>query len=188
MERREFMSTAAIGSAAATMTMSQRAEALEQQMSAALDKAVADNGLNGKGVGLPWMCQVAEAAERIRNNGPDEMPGAGQMLMGDDPRLPKMPAAPTLMDFQAAVCAGFSPVAKRQPGAKKRPFGKDRDGVPASRCGHCQFAAHRPRLLGGTINPALCRRGNQLVDPRASITALFCRPLGGLRISEVLCS
>ena len=99
MERREFMSTAVIGSAAATMTMSQRAEALEQQMSAALDKAVADNGLNGKGVGLPWMCQVAEAAERIRNNGPDEMPGAGQMLMGDDPRLPKMPAAPTLMDL-----------------------------------------------------------------------------------------
>lgn len=94
MERREFMSTATVGGAAVAMTMSQRAEALEQQMSAALDKATAEPG-----VGLPWMCEVAAAGERIRGNGPGEMPGAGRMQMGEDPRLPKMPAAPTLMDF-----------------------------------------------------------------------------------------
>ncbi|MSO98806.1 MAG: hypothetical protein EXR11_11415 [Rhodospirillaceae bacterium] len=104
MERREFVTASVAGGMAAALTMSQQAEALEQKMSAALDKATMDQGLNGQGlngqdVGLPWMCEVAATAERIRTNGPGEAPPSGRVLMGEDPRLPKMPAAPTLMDF-----------------------------------------------------------------------------------------
>lgn len=52
-------------------------------------------------VGLPWFCNVPEAAARIRANDPMELGGAGggRALMGDDPRLPKMPDRPTLIDF-----------------------------------------------------------------------------------------
>ena len=75
---------------------SHKAEAVEQAMSAALDRAVVK----------PWFCDVGQAAERIKSG--DARPasvvqgaadGTRRFLIGDDPRLPKMPAKPTLVDF-----------------------------------------------------------------------------------------
>jgi hypothetical protein len=90
MDRRLFLTLPA--SFAAGLTLSQKADALEQAASAALDKQV----------GVPWMCDVGAAGERIQRNAPDEL-GISQdtrpYLMHDEPRLPPLPKAPTLMDF-----------------------------------------------------------------------------------------
>ncbi|MDX2142979.1 MAG: twin-arginine translocation signal domain-containing protein [Rhodospirillaceae bacterium] len=101
MERRDFMTKTAIagGIAATAMTMSQKAEALEQAMSAQLDRAQRAAAATERNIGLPWMCDVAGRAAEIRGEKGGEMPGASLSMMGDDPRLPKMPTAPTLMDF-----------------------------------------------------------------------------------------
>ncbi|MDX2223706.1 MAG: HD domain-containing protein, partial [Rhodospirillaceae bacterium] len=91
MVRREFLTATAAG-VLAGLSMIEAAEAAEQTAIAALDRAV----------GLPWMCDVAAAGARVRASDPAETGAGGprkRMLMGDDPRLPKMPAAPTLMDF-----------------------------------------------------------------------------------------
>lgn len=86
MQRRTFFAGLAGG-----MSAMQVAEAAEEAASAKLDREV----------GLPWMCDVADAGRRIRANDPTDMGGAGRGLtmMGDDPRLPSMPERPTLMDF-----------------------------------------------------------------------------------------
>jgi len=89
MQRRKFIADTTVVTSGAVLTMTQQAEALEHKMMAQLDR----------NIGLPWMCDVAAAAAQIRGDAPPEAPGAGLSLMGDDPRLPKMPAAPTLIDF-----------------------------------------------------------------------------------------
>ena len=69
-----------------TLSASERADALEHEMSQALDRFVARSNLFTSGDRDPRL--------------PNPKPPAGQLvLMGDDPRLPKMPAAPTLADF-----------------------------------------------------------------------------------------
>ncbi|MEQ8204813.1 MAG: hypothetical protein RIA65_01455, partial [Woeseia sp.] len=83
--RRSFLNnlgvaaTAAIGSAT---TMVGKADALEQAMSDELDRRVA----------TPFACNIG--TDRPQGGG-DRRP----FLMGDDPRLPAMPARPTLIDF-----------------------------------------------------------------------------------------
>jgi hypothetical protein len=90
MDRRGFL-TGTIG-AAAGLTMSEQADALEHAMSKELDKNIR----------TPWMCDVDTVGERIRTGLGEEpaVPKDGRLvLQGEDPRLPKMPAAPTLIDF-----------------------------------------------------------------------------------------
>jgi HD domain-containing protein len=74
----------------ATSSIAERADAYEHKKMRELDVLIADSalftmadGINQEGVG----------AQLVREN-----PGK-YMLMGDDPRLPKMPAKPTLIDF-----------------------------------------------------------------------------------------
>ena len=74
-----------------TMTLSQKADALEQKMSDELDYIVIKSRLYS----------MADA-----DTGPAPNAGAlmaqnprARVLMGDDPRLPEMPKKPTLMDF-----------------------------------------------------------------------------------------
>ena len=88
MDRRTFLAAPAVLAAA---TLSQKADAAEQAMSQQLDRLI----------GLPWMCDVNTVAQRIRGEAPDLLPpkNAPRALMGDDPRLPKMPSEPTLVDF-----------------------------------------------------------------------------------------
>ena len=74
-----------------TMTLSQRADALEQKMSDELDYIVIKSRLYS----------LAEADTSPAPNAAAIMaknPRA-RVLMGDDPRLPEMPEKPTLMDF-----------------------------------------------------------------------------------------
>jgi hypothetical protein len=74
-----------------TPTLSQRADALEEQMSRELDYIVVKSRLYS--MAEADMGPPLNAASIMAKN-----PNA-RVLMGDDPRLPAMPAAPTLMDF-----------------------------------------------------------------------------------------
>ncbi|MDT8427258.1 MAG: hypothetical protein RQ757_00665 [Pseudomonadales bacterium] len=85
MDRRKFlssMSAATIASIAGAATLSKKADALEEAMSQALDKRIA----------TPWACNIQPTPARIPG---DTRP----YYQHEDPRLPKMPEAPTLMDF-----------------------------------------------------------------------------------------
>ena len=74
-----------------TPTMSQRADALEEQMSRELDYIVVKSRLYSMAEGA-WARAVNANAIMAKN------PNA-RVLMGDDPRLPAMPEKPALMDF-----------------------------------------------------------------------------------------
>src|SRR5262245_9440222 len=73
------------------MSLSQRADALEQKMSDELDYIVIKSRLYSMADGdlspPPNAGQLMAQNPKLR------------VLMGDDPRLPEMPAAPTLIDF-----------------------------------------------------------------------------------------
>src|SRR6266851_8601243 len=69
-------------------TLSERADELEEQMLKQLDKVPSKSPIYTSG----------EVDPRVGNVRPTLQPGQ-YMLMGDDPRLPKMPAKPTLLDF-----------------------------------------------------------------------------------------
>jgi hypothetical protein len=73
------------------MTLSQRADALEKQMSDELDYIVIKSRLYSTADGD--LSAAPNAAALMAKN-----PKA-RVLMGDDPRLPEMPAQPTLVDF-----------------------------------------------------------------------------------------
>lgn len=77
MDRRSFLrnlSATATASIAGASTLTAKADALEEAMSAELDRTVA----------TPYACNIG---------------GGPPFLMGDDPRLPRMPEKPTLVDF-----------------------------------------------------------------------------------------
>src|SRR5258708_15173852 len=69
-------------------TLPERADELEEQMLKQLDKVPAKSPIYTSG----------EVDPRVGNVRAPLQPGQ-YMLMGDDPRLPKMPAKPTLLDF-----------------------------------------------------------------------------------------
>src|SRR5258707_6147900 len=73
------------------MTLSQRADALEEKMSRELDYIVIKSRLYSMAEGD--MGPAPNAAALMKAN-----PNA-RVLMGDDPRLPPMPAQSTLIDF-----------------------------------------------------------------------------------------
>src|SRR6266850_986983 len=73
------------------MTLSQRADALEEQMSRELDYIVIKSRLYSMAEGD--MSPAPNAGALMAKN-----PNA-RVLMGDDPRLPPMPEKPTLIDF-----------------------------------------------------------------------------------------
>ena len=73
------------------MTMSQRADALEEKMARELDVIVVKSRLHMLADGD--MSPPPNGGMLMKAN-----PGA-HFLMGDDPRLPAMPARPTLIDF-----------------------------------------------------------------------------------------
>ncbi len=73
------------------MTLSQRADALEEKMSQELDYIVIKSRLYS--MAEADMSPAPNAAALMKGN-----PNA-RVLMGDDPRLPAMPEKPTLMDF-----------------------------------------------------------------------------------------
>src|ERR1051325_9543566 len=73
------------------MTLSQKADALEEQMARELDYIVIKSRIYSLAEGD--MSPPPNAAALQKQN-----PNA-RVLMGDDPRLPEMPEKPTLMDF-----------------------------------------------------------------------------------------
>jgi hypothetical protein len=86
MDRRDFLTgagAAAAASIAAATTLSAKADALEDAMMAELDRRVVEPST---------FCDVGG---ELTFNSTDKRP----FLQGDDPRLPKMPENPTLIDF-----------------------------------------------------------------------------------------
>src|SRR5260370_13191412 len=73
------------------MTLSQRADALEEKMSRELDYVVIKSRLYSMAEGD--MSPAPNAGALMTKN-----PNA-RVLMGDDPRLPPLPEKPTLIDF-----------------------------------------------------------------------------------------
>ncbi|MEQ8955594.1 MAG: HD domain-containing protein [Gammaproteobacteria bacterium] len=85
MDRRKFlssMSAATVASIAGHATLSDKADALEEAMSIELDKKIA----------TPWFCNVGPMPD-------PEVVADAPWYMHDDPRIPEMPQAPTLIDF-----------------------------------------------------------------------------------------
>ena len=74
-----------------TMTLSQRADALEEKMSRELDYIVIKSRLYSMAEGDMSPAPNAGALMAKHPN--------ARVLMGDDPRLPPMPEKPTLIDF-----------------------------------------------------------------------------------------
>jgi len=73
-----------------TMTLAERADALEHKMMSELDAIIVKSRL----------FKLADGDMSTANGGALLAQNPGKhMLMGDDPRLPKMPARPALMDF-----------------------------------------------------------------------------------------
>lgn len=86
MDRRDFLSTAGVAAAtsiAAATSLSAKADALEHAMMDELDRRVVEPSM---------FCDIGEEPAGYGN---DKRP----FLQGDDPRLPKMPSQPTLVDF-----------------------------------------------------------------------------------------
>jgi hypothetical protein len=86
MDRRDFLTragTAAAASVAGATTLSAKADALEHAMMDELDRRVVEPSM---------FCDVGEEPRFASG---DKRP----FLQGNDPRLPAMPAAPTLIDF-----------------------------------------------------------------------------------------
>ena len=86
MDRRSFlsnMSAATVASIAGGATLSAKADALEDAMSIELDKRIATPDA---------FCNIYPTPEPVAG---DTRP----WYQHDDPRLPKMPEAPTLIDF-----------------------------------------------------------------------------------------
>jgi hypothetical protein len=83
MDRRSFlnnMSAATVASIAGATTLSEKADALEEAMAVEIDKRIA----------TPYFYTLDTTPEIIAGD---------TYYMHDDPRLPKMPEAPTLVDF-----------------------------------------------------------------------------------------
>ena len=133
-----------------TMTLAQRADALEEQMSRELDHIVIKSRLYSMAEGD--MSPPPNAAAMMAGN-----PKA-RVLMGDDPRLPAMPEKPTLMDF---FKYRFGPAAHLLQSAQARgecgAARQDGARVPAARYLDDRLHPRRPRLLGRATGGALCR-------------------------------
>jgi hypothetical protein len=72
-------------------TLSERADALEARMAAELDYIVVKSRL--------YMLAEGDTGPAVNANAIMAKNPNARVLMGDDPRLPAMPAAPTLVDF-----------------------------------------------------------------------------------------
>ena len=160
-----------------TLTVAQRAEALEAKAIRELDEAI---------IVKSRLFMLADADFSWPNGAAlqAEKPGA-KMLMGDDPRLPKMPDKPTLVDF---FKYRFGPAQHLLQSAKhaltRGAQREDGPCLPAARYRGDRLYPLRPRLLGRADRRALCRRGSDLGDPRAPGAALLRRRGGRLCLSR----
>src|SRR5204863_116901 len=121
------------------MTLSQRADALEAQMSQELDYIVIKSRLYSMAEGD--MGPAPNAGALMAKN-----PNA-RVLMGDDPRLPPMPEKPTLIDF---FKYRFGPAAHLLQSAKHAVnAGLPDNMAPASRNKGWGSTTARWRICGG---------------------------------------
>ena len=158
------------------MTLSERADAIEEHMMHELDKIVTKSVFANLTDGQVDM--EGGAALQTKNPGKYFNMGAGPAAAADAGE------ADAAGLFQEPVRLDQPSAAKRRAGDQERPQREGRAGVPAAR--HRGGGLHplRPRLLGRADDRALCRRGGQLGDPHAPGAALLPRRVGRLRLSR----
>ena len=108
----------------AQVSLEDRADAIEQKMSDELDLLytksalhnMEDGQLGASGMGL---------AEQMKHPGK-------LFLIGDDPRLPKMPAKPTLLDYFKYRARHDASAAERDACPQRRDAGEDHPRQPAA--------------------------------------------------------
>ena len=149
------------------LTLSERADELEEQMMQALHERIATKSV---------LFRMAEGKVEIES-GPALLaanPGK-HFLMGADPRLPAMPEKPTLINFFKARFASTSHLLQSATHALKGGYGEkvvlvcllhDIGVASFIRC---------DRLLGRADNRALCRRRSELGGAHAPGAAFLRR-------------
>ena len=176
MDRRRFLVAAGAVGAVKALSMSEQADALEESMIEELE---------GRAIVRSRFCTFGDSPEELQAA---REAGQGKLKqMGHDPRLPRMPDAPTLIDFFEKR---FAPARHLlQSGAIALEAGLDEETVLACLLHDIGvFAAlpKRPRVLGGAAHRALCVRASELGDSTPSSTSVLSRPGRGLRIPRVL--
>jgi hypothetical protein len=126
--------------ATTALTMDQRADALEEQMTRELEhivtKSVLFNLADGK-VGM-------ESGPALMAKNPGKY-----MLMGEDPRLPKMPAKPTLIDYFRCRFASSAHLLQSAPPMRCAPASTRRSCSPACCTISASLASSAPIMATG---------------------------------------
>ena len=134
----------------AAMTLSERADELEEQMMHELNQKIATKSvLFGMADGK---VEIASGNDLLAKN-----PGK-YFLMGADKRLPEMPEKPTLIDFFQRRFASTAHLLQSAKHALKNGLSeKTSPGLPAARHRRRELHPLRPRLLGRAADRTLCR-------------------------------
>ena len=158
------------------MTLSEKADAIEEHMMHELDKIVTKSVFANMTDGHVDMEGGAALHEEIPRQVFQHGPGPAAAADAGEADAAGLLQEPARFDQPSA--------AKRGAGAQERPQREGRAGVPAAR--HRGGGLHplRPRLLGRADDRALCRRGGELGDPVAPGAALLPRRVGRLRLSR----
>ena len=158
------------------MTLSERADHLEEQMMHELDQVVTKSVFSHLTDGQVEM--EGGAALQAKYPGKYFNMGAGPAAAADAGQADAagLLQAPLRLDQPSA--------AERRAGAEERPQREGRAGLPAARHRGGELHPLRPRLLGRADDRALRRRGGERGDPHAPGAALLPRRVGGLRLSR----
>ena len=110
---------------AVPLTLSERADELEEQMMNELNERIATKSV---------LFNMGDGKIEIESGAALQARHPGKyFLMGADPRLPKMPDKPTLLDFFKPLRLHQPSAAERNPCAQGRPRREDHARVSAAR-------------------------------------------------------
>ena len=144
---------------AENISLNERADALERKMSDDLDVLLSKSAL----------FNMADGKLGASNMGSDITTKYGKhYLMDDDPRLPKMPAKPTLLDYFTYRAKGINHLLQSATHALKASMPeKTILACLLHDIAQCNFHQERSRLLGRAADRAIRRRRGMLGGARA---------------------
>ena len=135
-----------------TLTLSQRADALEHQSDGAARQRPRCTRCSTPRATATRGCRPKRSSANPKFAGK-------HFLMGHDARLPKMPDRPTLLDFFALRMAPATHLLQSATHALRAGLQRERDpGLSAARSRRADVHPRRSRLLGRATGRAVCRR------------------------------
>ena len=160
---------------ATPLTLSERADELEEQMMNELNERIATKSV---------LFNMADGKVEIEGGAALQAKHPGKtFLMGADPRLPKMPDKPTLIDFFKLRFASTPSAAERDPCVEGRAGRENHPGLPAARHRRGELHPLRSRLLGAQlIEPYVDEEVSWAIRVHQALR--FFPDLGRLRISR----